>query len=112
MRDTAAIQAMLDQVVDPCSIATGLPISLTDMGMVREVTLNEDGVAHVGLRLTSPVCWQAANIIAQVEQVVARVPGVSKVICTVDPASEWTPDMMAAGPRAELRRLRPMGAIS
>jgi metal-sulfur cluster biosynthetic enzyme len=112
MRDTAAIQTILDQVVDPCSIATGLPISLTDMGMVREVTLSEDGVAHVELRLTSPVCWQAANIIAQVEQVVARVPGVGKVICTVDPASEWTPDMMATGPRAELRRLRPMGALS
>jgi metal-sulfur cluster biosynthetic enzyme len=112
MHDTAAIRTILDQVVDPCSIATGLPISLTDMGMVREVTLSEAGVAHVELRLTSPVCWQAANIIAQVEQVVARVPGVGKVICTVDPASEWTPDMMATGPRAELRRLRPMGTLS
>jgi metal-sulfur cluster biosynthetic enzyme len=112
MRDTTAIQAALDQVVDPCSIATGLPISLTDMGMVMGVALNEDGVAHVELRLTSPVCWQAANIIAQVEQVVSRVPGVGRVICTVDPASEWTPDMMAAGPRAELRRLRPMGTLS
>lgn len=112
MPDIAAIQAMLDQVVDPCSIATGLPISLTDMGMVTEVTLNEDGVAHVELRLTSPVCWQAANIIAQVEKVVASVPGVSKVICTVDPKAEWIPDMMAPGPRAALRRLRPMEALS
>ncbi|AIO36325.1 hypothetical protein DM39_4234 [Burkholderia cenocepacia] len=112
MPDIARIQAMLDQVVDPCSIATGLPISLTDMGMVKKVTQNEDGVVQVELRLTSPVCWQAANIIAQVEQVVARVPGVSKAICIVDPTSEWTPEMMAAGCRAELRRLRPMGALS
>jgi metal-sulfur cluster biosynthetic enzyme len=112
MPDIAAIRAMLDQVVDPCSIATGVPISLIDMGMVSEIRLNEDGVAHVELRLTSPVCWQAANIIAQVEKVVARVPGVSKVMCTVDPTAEWVPDMMAPGPRAELRRLRPMGALS
>ncbi|MFD1558231.1 metal-sulfur cluster assembly factor [Paraburkholderia silviterrae] len=112
MPDTTAIQTMLDRVVDPCSIATGVPISLTDMGMVQKVRLDEDGVAHIELRLTSPVCWQAANIIAQVEKVVARAPGVSKVICTVDPASEWLPDMMASGPRAELRRLRPTGVLS
>jgi metal-sulfur cluster biosynthetic enzyme len=112
MPDTTAIQAMLQQVVDPCSIATGVPISLTDMGMVKAVKMNNDGVVNVELRLTSPVCWQAANIIAQVETVVARVPGVCKVICTVDPASEWMPDMIAPGPRAELRRMRPIGALS
>lgn len=112
MPDTTAIQAMLQQVVDPCSIATGVPISLTDMGMVKAVKSNNDGVVTVELRLTSPVCWQAANIIAQVEKVVARVPGVCKVICTIDPTSEWMPDMIAPAPRAELRRVRPIGALS
>lgn len=112
MPDTAAIRAALEEVVDPCSIATGVPINLIDMGMVKTVTLTEDGVANVELRLTSPVCWQAANIIEQVEKVVACVQGVTKVNCTVDAAAEWLPDMMAPAPRAELRRIRPLGASS
>lgn len=111
MPDAAAIQAMLDRVVDPCSIATGFPISLTDMGMVIAVTTSAGGIVHVDLRLTSPICWQAANIIAQVEEAVARVPGIAKVICTIDPTAEWMPDMMAPSARAGLRRLRPREAL-
>jgi metal-sulfur cluster biosynthetic enzyme len=112
MPDAAAVRSALDHVVDPCSIATGLPISLTDMGMVKAVTLSEEGVAHVELRLTSPICWQAANIIAQVEEAVARVPGIARVICTIDPMAEWMPAMMAQSARDGLRRLRPMEALS
>lgn len=111
MPDVAALRAVLDHVVDPCSIATGLPISLNDMGMVKEVRLSESGVAHVQLRLTSPICWQAANIIARVEEAVACVPGVICVTCTIDSAAEWMPDMMAASARDGLRRLRPMEAL-
>ena len=112
MPDVAAIRAALERIVDPCSIATGLPISLPDMGMVKAIEIGEDGVVHVELRLTSPICWQAANIIAQVEETLAQAPGVTKVVCTVDPAAEWMPDMMAPSARAGLRRLRPMAALS
>jgi len=117
MRDAAtsvtverAVMAALARVVDPCSIATGVAVSLVDMGMIHRVSV--DG-SHVGitLRLTSPLCFQAGLIVAEVERRVAAIPGVATVACGVDPAAEWLPTMMNTRVQAQLRRLRPTGLI-
>lgn len=94
-------------MVDPCSIATGVPINLVDMGLVKQVT-QDAGAVHIELRLTSPICWQAANIIAKVEELVAPLPGVDSVLCTLDAASDWMPDMIAPHIRKRLREVRPL----
>jgi metal-sulfur cluster biosynthetic enzyme len=105
--DLAAIYEALSRVVDPCSIATGVPISLADMGLVQEV-IEEEGTVRITLMLTSPVCWQAANIIAMVEDTVGALPGVVSVSCVLNPHAEWMPDMMNPEVRAKLRMLRPL----
>ena len=107
MPDHEMIWTALQRVVDPCSIATGVPINLVDMGMVKTIT-HDEGRVSIELRLTSPICWQAANIVAKVEEVLAPLAGVDSVVCTLDPASDWMPDMMAAHAREKLRRLRPL----
>jgi metal-sulfur cluster biosynthetic enzyme len=103
----AAVDEALARVVDPCSIATGVPISLADMGLIREVEIDGDRVA-VTLCLTSPVCLQAGMIVEAVECRVAEVAGVATVVCRVDAAVEWLPTMMAPSATAALRRLRPV----
>jgi metal-sulfur cluster biosynthetic enzyme len=107
MPDLQSIHAALGGIVDPCSIATGVPISLVDMGMVKEV-VDDRGAVCVTLRLTSPICWQAANIVAMVEEKVGAIPDVASVQCRFDAASEWMPDMMSRDAQARLRRLRPL----
>ena len=97
----------LENVVDPCSIATGVPISLADMGLIKELQWLA-GDVKVALQLTSPICWQAANILNAVERAVMTVPGVRSVNCTLDPGTEWMPSMMSAGARERLRRIRPL----
>jgi metal-sulfur cluster biosynthetic enzyme len=109
MPELADIQAALDRVVDPCSIATGVPISLVDMGMVKRIDLDE-GAVRIALRLTSPLCWQATNILAKVEELVGGIPGISSVACDFDTGNEWLPSMMADAARARLRRIRPLPA--
>ena len=109
MTDLASIHAALDRVVDPCSIATGVPISLAEMGMIKSVT-DDNGAVIVTLRLTSPICWQAANILAMVEENVGALPGVMSIECRLDSASEWMPDMMSAKAWARLRERRPLPA--
>jgi len=111
MPDLKDIRSALRRVVDPCSIATGNPIDLFDMGLVKDVSETE-GEVEVVLRLTSPICWQASNIIAKTEEVVGAVPGVRSVRCTIDASAEWMPDMMAATARTALRRLRTPKTIS
>lgn len=111
MSNTTSVWEALERVVDPCSIATGVPISVVKMGMVKHVEF-DDGVASVLLRLTSPVCWQASNILEMVEVVVGEVPGVTKVICTLDPKSDWMPSMIDPEARRRLRQVRPVSGKS
>jgi metal-sulfur cluster biosynthetic enzyme len=105
--DESAVRAALELIVDPCSIATGVPISLVGMGLVKEIT-SADGHVTIVLRLTSPVCWQGANILGGVEKAVGTLPGVRSIRCVLEPAGEWTPDMMSPAARARLRKLRPI----
>lgn len=106
MREFEAIWTALERVVDPCSIATGAPINLVDMGMIKDIA-NDAGDVRIELRLTSPICWQAGNIITKVEEVIALLPGVRSVTCALSPVSDWMPDMMAASARARLKRQLP-----
>jgi metal-sulfur cluster biosynthetic enzyme len=101
----------LRSVADPCSIATGAPVNLVDMGMLRGIRIDGTHV-EVQLRFTSPVCWQAANIIMAIEDNLLAIDGVEQVTCdTRSGAWEWKPEMMAASAQARLRRLRPMPEV-
>jgi metal-sulfur cluster biosynthetic enzyme len=103
----AAASRALETVVDPCSIATGIPISLADMGMLQNVSVEGNHVV-VTLALTSPICWQVGNIIEAVEKSVSAVPGVESARCAVDHEADWLPSAMAESARLRLRRLRPV----
>jgi len=102
------ITEALRSVVDPCSIATGVPIDLVDMGIVRGIKIDGSHV-EIQLRFTSPVCLQAMNITSAIEDAVMAIEGVEQVTCdTRSGAWEWKPEMMAPSAQARLRRLRPM----
>ncbi|HXV93730.1 MAG TPA: iron-sulfur cluster assembly protein, partial [Pseudonocardia sp.] len=53
--DPAAVEAALGTVCDPCSAAAGAPLSLREMGLVRECAV-EDGTVRVSLAVTGPGC--------------------------------------------------------
>lgn len=57
MATTEQALAALENVVDPCSRATGHPMSIVDLGLVDKdcVTIQGDDV-EVGLVLTDPMC--------------------------------------------------------
>lgn len=103
------VEAALASVTDPCSVAAGVPITLADMGLVKLVDI-QDGAVTVTLRLTSPVCMQAAGIAAAVEAAVARLPGVSAAHCRFDHTWDWVPEMMSPSATVRLRRARPLSA--
>jgi metal-sulfur cluster biosynthetic enzyme len=101
------VRDALARIVDPCSIATGVPLTLFEMGMVEDIAI-EDGRVTVTLILTSPVCWQAGNIIQAVVTSVCGVPGVASVVCTVNHSAQWLPEQMEPGARRRLRAARPV----
>lgn len=106
--DIEQIRGCLAEVIDPCSAATGVRLSVLDMGLVRSIDV-EGGQVTVSLRLTSPVCTMVPYFIREVEERVADLPGVRSVRCETDLGLAWEPGMMtpAAVQRlAENRRLR------
>ncbi|WPB89360.1 metal-sulfur cluster assembly factor [Streptomyces malaysiensis] len=105
------VRAALRDVVDPCAIATGVPIDIVGMGLVRGVTA-DGGTVTVTLQLTSPFCMQIGLMSDRIREVVGLLPGVNGVEVDVDHTAEWMPEDMESDARAALRRVRPLPLAS
>lgn len=103
----AVLVNALRTVIDPCSAATGIPLSLVDMGLIERAS-RSDSVATVHLRLTSPICWNAAPMMQAIRETLLRTPGITEVECTADHGLEWTPGHMLTSAHRRLQVARPV----
>ena len=87
----AAVRAALSKVVDP-----ELRKPITEVGMVKHVTVATDGTVDVGIYLTTAACPKKSEIIERVQRAVADVPGTGAVTVGLD--------VMNDEQRAELRK--------
>src|SRR5271168_3874754 len=91
----------LQEIIDPCSAATKVPLSIVEMGMVENVELASGNVV-VALRMTSPLCHALPYFQMEIERVLAGMPGIGTVSCTFDHGANWQPDHMSVGARRKL----------
>lgn len=84
-----AARKALKQVKDP-----ELGLNIIDIGLVYDVTVNEEGVVHVTMTLTSPGCPSGAEIMQDAKLVLEQQEGVTaaEVELVWDPY--WTPEKM------------------
>ncbi len=106
----AAILERLDRVQDPCSVASGAPMGLTEMGLIGSVEIGDDGAVAVRLRLTSPFCHMIAFLQSEAQEQVGSLPGVRSVRVIGDQGLDWTPDLIS--PQAQARRFRMLPVVS
>jgi metal-sulfur cluster biosynthetic enzyme len=104
--DAAALRAALGEVYDPCSQSWNRPLSLLDLGLVREVAAGEDGTAQVRISLTAPFCMAVVTIMQAVEQRLGEVPGVTGVHVDIDATTAWSPELMTTPARRALDERR------
>src|ERR1700732_1521750 len=95
------VMSRLQQVIDPCSAATKVPLSIVEMGMVENVEFASGDVV-VALRMTSPLCHALPYFQMEVERVLADIPGIGGVTCTFDHGGNWQPDHMTVGAQRKL----------
>jgi metal-sulfur cluster biosynthetic enzyme len=88
------VERSLGAVVDPCSTASVLSMSIVELGLIRDVTLNDAGDLEVHLRLTSPSCMMVAYIAREVTDRLIDLPGVASVRVVPDEGLDWSPSMM------------------
>lgn len=79
-----------------------LGLNIIDIGLVYDVTVSEEGQAHVTMTLTSPGCPAGAEIMEDVRQTLADLEGVTGVEVELVWEPYWTPDRMDPRVRAFL----------
>ncbi|MFB1297695.1 Mrp/NBP35 family ATP-binding protein [Mycobacterium sp. pW049] len=87
----AAVRAALNKVIDP-----ELRRPITEVGMVKNVTVDTDSSVHVEVYLTTAACPKKTEISDRVTRAVQDVPGTGSVKVTLD--------VMNDEQRAELRK--------
>lgn len=109
------IDEALDAVYDPCSVAVRAPISVSNMGLVREREVDDDGHVQIRMCVTGPSCMLVGSMVKGIEERVAALPGVASVNVSIDADYMWTEEDMRpdgrqvlADARAESRRRLPV----
>lgn len=92
-----AVLVALKGVYDP-----EIPVNIYDLGLIYDVSINEEGHAAIQMTLTTPGCPVAQTFPGTVEQAVNQVEGISD--CTVELVWEppWTQERMTEAARLEL----------
>ena len=93
----AAVIAALKEVYDP-----EIPVNIYDLGLVYELTINKAREVFLLMTFTAPNCPMADQVLAEVQQSVEAVPGVTKcsIELTFDPV--WDRSMLSEEARVEL----------
>jgi FeS assembly SUF system protein len=89
--------AALRAIFDP-----EIPVNIYDLGLIYQITINEQQHVDIQMTLTTPGCPVAQTFPGTVEQAVNQVKGVSD--CTVELVWEppWSQERMTEAARLEL----------
>ena len=79
-----------------------IPVNIWEIGLIYDVSIDDDGHAHVLMTLTSPNCPVAESLPPEVENKVAEVDGVSSATVEITWDPPWDPDMMSDAAKLEL----------
>jgi FeS assembly SUF system protein len=79
-----------------------LAADIYELGLVYDIDIRDDGYVNVTMTLTAPGCPVAGEIIAEVDQKLRGIEGVSdvNVMLTFDPP--WNKEMMSEEARLDL----------
>jgi metal-sulfur cluster biosynthetic enzyme len=120
----AQVRDVLNGILDPCSIAAGVPAGMADMGMITDIQIRADGTGGhrvgVAIGLTDPACVLLGSFANEARERLTGLSGVTAVDVTLDHELEWTPGRLAphyqrrlAEHRAERRaRLLPLTPVT
>lgn len=92
-----AVIEQLQTVYDP-----EIPVNIYELGLVYDVTINDEHDVHVLMTLTAPNCPVADSLPAEVHDKVAEVEGVKHVDVELTFDPPWDQDMLSDEAKLEL----------
>lgn len=99
------VRSALNVIIDPCSVAAGVPGGLGDMGLIRYVEVKSD-VLTVHIAITSQGCMMGPSFVASAREVLTKIPGVGQVDVILSDWAEWSEDAMSTDYRDRLAQAR------
>ncbi|MFD6613466.1 metal-sulfur cluster assembly factor [Micromonospora chalcea] len=103
---TEQVHTALQNVYDPCSQSWQRPMSLPDLGLIRQVSLTPDGHATVRISLTAPFCMAVPTIMQSIEHKVRAIHGITNITVELDATTTWHPELMTDQGRKQLTHAR------
>ena len=91
------IVAALKNVYDP-----EIPVNIYDLGLVYNVDIDNENVAHVEMTLTTPGCPVAQTFPSMVEAVVRSIDGVSDAQVNLVWDPPWTQELLTEAAKLQL----------
>ncbi|ASV66257.1 metal-sulfur cluster assembly factor [Cytobacillus sp. FSL W7-1323] len=85
-----SIMGALELVVDP-----ELGVDIVNLGLVYDVTMDDEGNTEVEMTLTSMGCPLAGTIVDQVKTALADIPEVKSTEVNIVWSPPWTKDKMS-----------------
>ena len=95
--ETAVWQA-LEGVTDP-----ELPVSLVDLGLIYDVSVDRSGGVEIKLTFTSIGCPGMEMIFEDIREAVGSIPGVTDVVVDVVWSPPWTKEKLSNRGRVLLK---------
>ena len=71
-------------------------LGIVDLGLIYDVSIDDDGIVDVIFTLTTPACPLGPMIIAQIQDAVMDLPGVRDVNAELTFSPPWDPRTMAS----------------
>jgi len=84
------VHEALRDVIDP-----ELGLDFVELGLIYDVTIDDEGVVEVLYTLTSPGCPIGPQVSEQIEEFVGELEGVTEVRPTLTFSPPWTPERMS-----------------
>lgn len=93
----ARIITVLKSIFDP-----EIPVNIYDLGLIYEVVVDDNQVAHITMTLTAPNCPMAEDLVEEVKYKVAGTRGVKECDLKLTFNPPWDRNMLTDEAKLEL----------
>jgi FeS assembly SUF system protein len=79
-----------------------IPVDIFELGLIYDINIDDDSIAHIIMTLTSPNCPVAGSLPAEVKDKVKSVIGIRNAEVQIVWDPPWNPEMMSEEAKLEL----------
>lgn len=91
------IGQVLKTIYDP-----EIAVNIYDLGLIYDISVDADYIAHITMTLTAPNCPMAEDLIEEVRHKVAGTPGVKECDLKLTFSPPWDRNMLSDEAKLEL----------